>query len=30
MALVAKHFASHYGSLDTFDYPVTHADAQAL
>ena len=30
LALVAKHFSSHYGSLDTFDYPVTHADAQAL
>ncbi|WP_010175484.1 cryptochrome/photolyase family protein [Pseudomonas sp. PAMC 25886] len=30
LALVGKHFSSHYGALDTFDYPVTHADAQAL
>ncbi|MGE1154901.1 cryptochrome/photolyase family protein [Pseudomonas kitaguniensis] len=30
LALVAKHFSGHYGALDTFDYPVTHADAQAL
>lgn len=30
LALVAEYFASHYGALDTFDYPVTHADAQAL
>jgi deoxyribodipyrimidine photolyase-related protein len=30
LALVAKNFASHYGTLDTFDYPVTHAEAQAL
>jgi len=30
LALVGKHFASHYGSLDAFDYPVTHVDAQAL
>jgi deoxyribodipyrimidine photolyase-related protein len=30
LALVAEHFSSHYGSFDTFDYPVTHADAQAL
>ena len=30
LALVAEHFASHYGALDTFDYPVTHAEAQAL
>ncbi|MGF0238004.1 cryptochrome/photolyase family protein [Rhodococcus sp. IEGM1300] len=30
LTLVRKHFSSHYGSLDTFDYPVTHADAQAL
>ncbi|MFO5730218.1 cryptochrome/photolyase family protein, partial [Klebsiella pneumoniae] len=28
--LVRKHFSSHYGDLDTFDYPVTHTDAQAL
>ena len=30
MALVGKHFSHHYGSLDTFDYPVTHAEAQVL
>jgi deoxyribodipyrimidine photolyase-related protein len=30
LALVGERFASHYGSLDNFDYPVTHADAQAL
>ena len=30
LALVAKNFSGHYGALDTFDYPVTHADAQAL
>lgn len=30
IALVSKHFSHHYGSLDTFDYPVTHAEAQAL
>ncbi|GLK91685.1 deoxyribodipyrimidine photo-lyase [Pseudomonas turukhanskensis] len=30
LALVAEHFSGHYGTLDTFDYPVTHADAQAL
>jgi len=30
LALVRERFASHYGSLDTFDYPVTHADAQTL
>ena len=30
LALVAERFASHYGSLDDFNYPVTHADAQAL
>ncbi|WP_416739570.1 cryptochrome/photolyase family protein [Pseudomonas sp. NFX71] len=30
LELVAKNFSSHYGALDTFDYPVTHADAQAL
>ncbi|MQT59532.1 cryptochrome/photolyase family protein [Pseudomonas sp. FSL R10-0399] len=30
LALVAKHFSDHYGALDTFDYPVTHAEAQAL
>lgn len=30
IALVGKHFSSHYGALESFDYPVTHADAQAL
>lgn len=30
LTLVAERFASHYGSLDDFDYPVTHVDAQAL
>ncbi|MDD1002623.1 cryptochrome/photolyase family protein [Pseudomonas sp. TNT2022 ID642] len=30
LALVKDRFASHYGSLDDFNYPVTHADAQAL
>jgi len=30
LALVAKNFSGHYGAVDTFDYPVTHADAQAL
>ena len=30
IALVTERFASHYGSLDAFDYPVTHVDAQAL
>ncbi|MFO7703855.1 MAG: cryptochrome/photolyase family protein [Halopseudomonas sp.] len=29
-ALVAEHFADHYGVLDSFDYPVTAADAQSL
>ncbi|WP_285415909.1 cryptochrome/photolyase family protein [Pseudomonas sp. efr-133-TYG-5] len=28
--LVRERFASHYGTLDDFNYPVTHADAQAL
>ena len=30
LALVGERFSSHYGSLDAFDYPVTHVDAQAL
>ena len=30
LELVANTFSNHYGSLDTFDYPVTHAEAQAL
>ena len=28
--LVREHFVDHYGQLDGFDYPVTHADADAL
>lgn len=28
--LVRARFSDHYGSLDGFDYPVTHAQAQAL
>lgn len=30
MALVADHFADHYGRLDRFDYPVTRAAAESL
>lgn len=30
LAVVAKHFSSHYGTLETFDYPVTHDEAQVL
>ncbi|WP_426139058.1 cryptochrome/photolyase family protein [Pseudomonas sp. DWP3-1-2] len=30
VALVKERFPSHYGSLETFDYPVTQTDAQAL
>ncbi|MFJ7883029.1 cryptochrome/photolyase family protein [Pseudomonas sp. NPDC096917] len=30
LALVSNNFSHHYGALDTFDYPVTHAEAQAL
>lgn len=30
VALVKERFSSHYGSMDDFNYPVTHADAQAL
>lgn len=30
LALVAQNFSSHYGSLDKYDYPVTHAEAQVL
>ena len=30
LALVRERFNHHYGALDDFDYPVTHADAQAL
>jgi len=29
-ALVSAHFAHHYGRLDGFDYPVTHAEAEQL
>jgi deoxyribodipyrimidine photolyase-related protein len=28
--LVQARFSQHYGALDDFNYPVTHADAQAL
>ncbi len=28
--LVRARFSDHYGSLDGFDYPVTHAEAQGL
>ncbi len=28
--LVRARFSDHYGSLDGFDYPVTHAQAQSL
>lgn len=30
IALVRDRFSSHYGALDSFDYPVTHAEAQSL
>lgn len=30
LALVRQRFDNHYGSLEAFDYPVTHADAQVL
>ncbi|WP_236715559.1 cryptochrome/photolyase family protein [Pseudomonas sp. BMS12] len=30
LQLVEQRFAGHYGSLEGFDYPVTHAEAQAL
>ena len=30
LALVRRRFAHHYGGLDDFDYPVTHAGAQTL
>ncbi|MBD9427805.1 cryptochrome/photolyase family protein [Pseudomonas sp. PDM15] len=30
VALVGERFASHYGRLEGFDYPVTHAQAQEL
>ncbi|WP_295474874.1 cryptochrome/photolyase family protein [uncultured Pseudomonas sp.] len=30
IALVGERFTDHYGRLEGFDYPVTHAEAQAL
>lgn len=30
LALVAARFTHHYGRLDGFDYPVTHAEAEQL
>lgn len=30
LTLVGERFATHYGSLEGFDYPVTHTDAQDL
>lgn len=30
LALVAARFADHYGRSEAFDYPVTHAEAEAL
>ena len=30
LELVSRRFAHHYGSLEAFDYPVTHAEAEAL
>lgn len=30
VALVGERFASHYGRLEGFDYPVTHTQAQEL
>ncbi|OCX93378.1 MAG: deoxyribodipyrimidine photolyase [Pseudomonas sp. CO183] len=30
LALVQARFAHHYGRLDGFDYPVTHAEAEQL
>lgn len=30
LALVAKRFAHHYGTLNAFNYPVTHEAAQQL
>lgn len=30
MALVRERFTGHYGSIDAFDYPVTHEQAQEL
>ncbi|MDA8486748.1 cryptochrome/photolyase family protein [Pseudomonas resinovorans] len=30
LALVRSRFSDHYGRLEAFDYPVTHADARLL
>ena len=30
LTLVAERFSHHYGSLASFDYPVSHAEAEAL
>lgn len=30
IALVRQRFSDHYGAIDGFDYPVTHAEAQQL
>lgn len=30
LTLVSSRFAHHYGGLDGFDYPVTHAEAERL
>lgn len=30
VALVRERFVDHYGTVEGFDYPVTHAEAQAL
>lgn len=30
LALVKQRFSHHYGVVDDFNYPVTHADAQSL
>ena len=30
ISLVAEQFPNHYGTVDTFDYPVTHSEARAL
>ncbi|MFO6299055.1 cryptochrome/photolyase family protein [Rahnella selenatireducens] len=30
LRLVRENFPNHYGSVDVFDYPVTHEDAQSL
>lgn len=30
LELVAARFSHHYGTLERFDYPVTHAEAEAL